>query len=284
MIPIVQSLNICEISNSLKANIWSHRVPVVYHLPTWRWEREIERGIWLCGEAEREEERKKLRRRISCLCTLVIMRHAVWGIWFTHHGVNLLRSLPSSSASLFLRPMGSHQKGTSRQHWADKPSKNKRSGSVSSKKLEMEQGQGCRRRWSSIFTQGCRGGEGRWMLWREEGRQRSLPTLQRGRRQTARKVIFNVDLKFFIVFPQIQLPEWLHLQGWRRSTGGKIAKLQNGTNMIFFSAFILFCPWRPASRVHGRLPLVLWRRLWTWVLGDTIRGLPQNRKFRCPLS
>ena len=85
-------------------------------------------------------------------------------------------------------------------------------------------------------------------------------------------------------FPQIQLPEWLHLQGWRRSTGGKIAKLQNGTNIIFFSAFILFCPWRPASRVHGRLPLVLWRRLWTWVLGDTIRGLPQNRKFRCPLK
>ena len=38
------------------------------------------------------------------------------------------------------------------------------------------------------------------MLWREESRQRSLPTLQRGRRQTAREVIFNVDLKPCIVF------------------------------------------------------------------------------------
>ena len=38
------------------------------------------------------------------------------------------------------------------------------------------------------------------MLWREEGRQRSLPTLQRGRRETARKVIFNVDLRPLIVF------------------------------------------------------------------------------------
>ena len=129
--------------------------------------RDRERGIRIWGEGEREGERKKLRWRISCLYTLVIMRHAMWGICFTHHGVNLLRSLPSSSASLFLRPRGSHRKGTSR-HWADKPSKNKRSGSVSCQKLEIEQGQCCHRRWFSIFTQGCRGGKGRWMLWREE--------------------------------------------------------------------------------------------------------------------
>ena len=95
--------------------------------------RDRERNMNMRESRERGRE-KETEKEISCLYTLVIVIHAMWGIWLTHHGVNLLRSLPSSSASLFLRPMGSHQKGTSRQHWADKPSKNKRSGSVCCKK------------------------------------------------------------------------------------------------------------------------------------------------------
>ena len=276
MIPIVQSLNICEISNSLKANIWSNLVPVVYHLPTWRWEREIERGIWIWGEAEREEERKKLRRRISCLYTLVIMRHAMWGICFTYHGVNLLRSLPSSSASCFLRPRGSHQKGTSRQHWADKPSKNKRSGSVCCKKWSRAKAMLSQKILLDIHSGLQRRERKVNVVARRESATFSTNSSARATWNSSQGDFQCRSQAVDCFFPQIQLPQWLHLQGWRRSTGGKIAKLQNGTNMIFFSAFILFCPWRPASRVHGRLPLVLWRRLRTWVLGDTLRGLPQN--------
>ena len=38
------------------------------------------------------------------------------------------------------------------------------------------------------------------------------------------------------------------------------------------TAFLLLCPRWSSREVHGRLPLVLWGRVWTRVLGHSFRG------------